>query len=289
MKLDQQKNLLVRLLFSIALSLLALILCSCGTPEQNFAKIDSWNAATSHFVNKALYFTGGSPTGPNARGDTADALASVEGFDDYSLKKKYGQDWQKEKYRLQDFCRSLCESNRSSINKKGFAGYDDASLKGKYGTDWAIHRVRLHRYCENAFPCTNIRRATDSLISPSIASINHKYGFIFFYKGRETASIDFAQTLGKYSEESGIGVHAYTTDNKTVPGPFSNSQADFEIKERFFGSSEAEIPTPMLFLKSLRTEEGGVYPVTAKPISYLQLVMRVNEIVKKIVKNEVNR
>jgi len=288
MKLDQQKNLLSRLLIGIVLSLLSLILCSCGTPEQNFVKIDSWNAATSHFVNKALYFSGGSHAGPNARGDTADTLASVEGFDDYSLKKKYGKDWQKEKYRLQDFCRARCESDRSSIDKKVFVGFDDASLKRKYGKDWAIHRVRLHRYCENTIPCRNIRRPADNLISPSIASINHKYEFIFFYKGREPASIDFAQILGKYSEESGIDVRAYTTDHKTVSGPFSNNQADFEIKERFFGSSETEIPTPILFLKSFR-EEGEVYPVTAKPIPYLQLVMKVNEIANKIVKNEVNR
>lgn len=288
MKLNQQKNLLSQLLFGIAVSLLSLMLCSCSTPEQNFAKIDSWNEATSHFVNKALYFTGGSHTGPNTRRDTADTVASVEGFDDYSLKKKYGKDWQKEKYRLQDFCHARCESDRSLINKKVFAGFDDASLKRKYGKDWAIHRVRLQRYCENSTPCGTIRRPTDNLISPAIANINHKCEFIFFYKGREPASIDFAQTLGKYSEESGIGVRAYTTDHKTVAGPFSNNQADFEIKERFFGSSEAEIPTPILFLKSLR-EEGGVYPVTAKPIPYLQLVIKVNEIAKKIVKNEADR
>ncbi|MBU0744244.1 MAG: conjugal transfer protein TraF [Gammaproteobacteria bacterium] len=98
--------------------------------------------------------------------------------------------------------------------------------------------------------------------------------FVFFYRGKDQKSESFGKTLKKYSDETDMKVIAYTVDNRSLPSFPESTLATHKTIEQYFGSSNANVRTPTLFLKQYDTY---AIPIAENDIPYMELIKRMNK------------
>jgi hypothetical protein len=98
--------------------------------------------------------------------------------------------------------------------------------------------------------------------------------FIFFYRGKDQQSMKFGETLKKYVDETDMKVIAYTIDDRLLPSFPDSTSATREIIEQYFGSSDAKVKAPTLFLKQY---DAYAIPVAESNISYMELIKCMNK------------
>lgn len=119
--------------------------------------------------------------------------------------------------------------------------------------------------------------------------LGESYEFIFFYRSSCPYCRRFEPILRQYAIDAAIPVKAFTFDGIILPS-FPNSVAvDKTVISEYFGSSGSfnagtAIAVPALFI--MNTANLHVFPVAKGELSYMDLVMRMNELVPKILSVE---
>jgi len=194
---------------------------------------------------------------------------ALQGLDEYSLKKRYGKDWQ--------------------WYQKKFKEVDDKQVE-KLVTE-AVLKPKMKEYLRNK---TNI--------SQDAIDVADSHEFLFFCRGEEALSVEFSKALNDYSYLTSIRVRTFllnfgdyiykgVRDFVDYQGVKSPEQIilDYELGKKFFGVFHPiQIRTPQLFLTRklrLRVEDKG-YTIAARALTYNQLVKKMNIVIGKVIKEK---
>jgi len=112
------------------------------------------------------------------------------------------------------------------------------------------------------------------------------YEFIFFYRSNCPYCRKFDPILKQYSIDTTIPVRAFTLDGISLPSFPNSITVNPAIVHEYFGSSAEDrtIAVPTLFIMNIANLH--VYPVSRGALSYTDLVMRMNELIPKILFTE---
>jgi len=170
------------------------------------------------------------------------------------------------------------------------------ALLVSYDSFASILNAEPSSYIENRF-FTKIKNEELAPSSFSESKLSRDYEFIFFYSLSCAYCKSFAPVLKKYADNSGINVRGFILGGNSsnfdnhFPDFFDSTVVKQEVLERFFGFSDKSfsdkrsgIAVPTLFL--LNKKNLHVYPVSRGSLTYLELIIRMNELIPKILNNE---
>ena len=118
------------------------------------------------------------------------------------------------------------------------------------------------------------RKPRSPLIHGFIYDVSQADKFIFFYRGQDPKSMKLGETLKKYADETGMRIESYIVDHRSLPIFPKSVFANQEIIEKYFGSVDADVKAPTLFLAKY---DSYASLISTGEISYLELINRMNK------------
>jgi len=139
------------------------------------------------------------------------------------------------------------------------------------------------RDIENAKDIKNTKEANNLNVDSMKKVLGAGYEFIFFYRSSCPYCRKFDPILKQYSVDTAIPVRAFTFDGIALPSFPDSIAVDKNTVGEYFGDN-ATVAVPALFL--MNTINLHAYPVSSGGLSYMDLVMRMNALVPKILSVE---
>lgn len=114
-------------------------------------------------------------------------------------------------------------------------------------------------------------------------SLKNDYAFILFYRTSCPHCRKFDPTLKQFSINTNIPVKAFTLDGGVLPSFPDSINITQDVVEQYFGKN-ANIAVPALFIMNIKSLH--VYPVASGEMSYVDLVIRMNQLTPKMLQVE---
>ena len=119
--------------------------------------------------------------------------------------------------------------------------------------------------------------------------LGESYEFIFFYRSSCPYCRKFEPILKQYSIDAAIPVKAFTFDGVVLPSFPNSVVVDKTVISEYFSffssfNEGTTIAVPALFI--MNTANLHVFPVSSGELSYMDLVVRMNDLIPKILSIE---
>jgi len=132
-------------------------------------------------------------------------------------------------------------------------------------------------------PKQELEQTKDNAINQEVYGLKNDYAFILFYRTSCSHCRKFDPTLKQFSINTNIPVKAFTLDGGVLPSFPDSINITQNVIEQYFGK-DANIAVPTLFIMNKKSLH--VYSVSSGEMSYVDLVIRMNQLTPKMVQVE---
>lgn len=147
----------------------------------------------------------------------------------------------------------------------------------------AVNNILQYRTQEVITKISEPEKTKDNSINQEVYSLKNNYEFVLFYRMSCLHCRKFDPTLKRFSMNTNISVKAFTLDGAALPSFPDSTNITQDVVEQYFGKN-ANIAVPTLFIMNKKSLH--VYPVSSGEMSYVDLVLRMNQLVPKILQVE---